>query len=147
MKRIQSVLKNRLDQVTRPEPTITIYRGAEFYITDTGEQERADSTHIRFSVRFREKQLGQLKGPALAVFICLGLHIGEDGTCFPSVSLISQQTGYNRDTVFKELKRLEFMGYIARKQKIDPQSRKFRSNVYQLFPKSVTFKANSRGGK
>ena len=147
MKTIENVLKNRLDRVTRPEPTITIYHGAEFYITDTGEQERANTTHIRFSVKFREQQLRQLKGPALAVFICLGLHIDEEGSCFPSVSLISQETGYNRDTVFKELKRLEFMGYIARKQNIDTKSRKFRSNVYQLFPKSVGFEAKNRVGK
>jgi Helix-turn-helix domain len=147
MENLQSILKNRLDRVTRPEPTIIIHRGEEFYLTDTGAQERAVKTFVKFSVKFREQQLLQLKGPPLSVFICLALHIAEDGSCFPSVSLICKETGYNRDTVFEALKKLEFMGYIARKQKTDPRSRKFKSNVYQLFPKSVNFEAKYRVGK
>lgn len=147
MKKIQSVLKNRLDRVTRPEPTIVIHKGEEFYITDTGQQDRIGRTYVKFSVSFREQQLAQLKGPQLAVFICLALHIEQSGTCFPSVSLISQETGYNRDTVFEALRKLEFMGYIARKQTLDGTTKKFQSNVYQLFPKSVNFEAKRRVGK
>ena len=147
MRNIKGVLKNRLDRLTTPDPTITIHRGEDFYITDTGTQARRKTTYVKFSVTFREKQLYQLKGPLLAVFICLALHIQEEGTCFPSVSLISAETGYNRDTVFKSLKKLEFMGYIARRQKVDTKTRKFKSNVYQLFPKSVNFKARNRVGK
>lgn len=146
MKAIQSILKDRLDRVTRPEPTIVIHRGEEFYITDTGEQDRVGRTYVKFSVAFRQQQLGQLKGPTLAVFICLALHIEEKGTCYPSVSLISQETGYNRETIFDALRKLEFMGYIARKQAVDGTSKKFRSNVYQLFPKSVDFVAKRRVG-
>ncbi len=147
MRMIQGLLKDRLDRVTRPEPTITIHRGEDFYITDTGGQEREKRTYVKFSVKFREGQLGQLKGPTLSVFICLALHIEEDGSCFPSVSFISKETGFNRDTVFNALSKLEFMGYIARRQKTDPKTRKFKSNVYQLFPKSVDFEARNRVGK
>lgn len=147
MKKLSSVLKNRLDRVTRPDPTIVIHKGEEFYITDTGEQDRVGRTYVKFSVSFREQQLGQLKGAPLAVFICLALHIEQTGTCFPSVSLITQETGYNRDTVFDALRKLEFMGYIGRKQIVDGTSRRFRSNVYQLFPKSVNFEAKRRVGK
>ena len=124
-----------------------IHKGEEFYLTDTGEQERNAKTFVKFSVKFREQQLSQLKGPPLSIFICLALHIAENGSCFPSVSLISKETGYNRDTVFDALKKLEFMGYIARRQKADAQTKKFKSNVYQLFPKSVDFKARNRVGK
>jgi len=144
MKDIKEALKKRLEDLTTPEPTITIHRGEELYITDTGSQESKKTTYVKFSVTFREKQLRQLKGAPLAVFICLALHIQEDGTCFPSVSLISQETGYNKDTVFKALKRLELMGYIARRQEKDEKTRRFRSNVYQLFPKSVNLKDKSR---
>ena len=80
------------------------------------------------------------------MFICLALHIAENGRCFPSVSLICQETGFNRDTVFKALGKLEFMGYIARRQKTDAETKKFTSNIYQLFPKSVDYKAKSRVG-
>lgn len=147
MENIRDLLQNRLDRVTRPEPTIIIHRGEEFYLTDTGEQEKAGRTFVKFAVKFREQQLAQLKGPPLSVFICLALHIAEDGSCFPSVSLICKETGFNRDTVFKALSKLEFMGYIARQQKADTQTRKFSSNVYQLFPKSVDFEARNRVGK
>jgi len=147
METLKDLLQNRLDRVTRPEPTIVIHKGDEFYLTDTGEQERATKTFVEFSVKFREQQLAQLKGAPLSVFICLALHIAEDGSCFPSVGLICKETGYNRDTVFDALKKLEFMGYIARRQKTDTQTKKFKSNVYQLFPKSVDFEAKSRVGK
>ena len=147
MQDLQDLLKNRLDKVTRPEPTIVIHRGEEFYITDTGAQEHSQRVYVKFSVTFREQQLAQLRGPQLAVFICLALHIAEDGTCFPSVSLICKETGYNKDTVFEALNKLEFKGYVARKQTIDGKLKKFQSNVYQLFPKSVNFKAKSRVGK
>ncbi len=120
-----------------------IHRGEEFYVTDTGQQEFKRSTYVKFSVRFRENQLAQLKGATLAVFICLSLHIEEDGTCFPSVGLICKETGYNRDTVFDALSKLEFRGYIARKQKTDAKTRKFKSNVYQLFPKARKYEANA----
>jgi DNA-binding MarR family transcriptional regulator len=144
MESIKETLKKRLDSLTTPEPTITIHRGEDFYITDTGSQERKKTTYVKFSVTFREKQLRQLKGAPLAVFICLALHIQEDGTCFPSVSLISRETGYNKDTVFKALKRLELRGYIARQQEKDKKTRRFRSNVYQLFPKSTNLRVKSR---
>lgn len=147
MQQINDILKKRLDRVTSPEPTITIHQGEDFYLTDTGTQEKKTKTYVKFSVRFRDQQLAQLRGASLAVFICLALHIEEDGSCFPSISLISRETGYNRDTIFKALKKLEFMGYIARKQKTDRKTKKFRSNVYQLFPKSVDYVARNRVGK
>ncbi len=147
MQQIAGLLKARLDRVTRPDPTIIIHRGEEFYLTDTGEQEHKQTTFVKFAVAFREQQLAQLKGPPLSVFICLALHIAEDGSCFPSISLISKETGFNRDTIFNALNKLEFMGYIARRQKTDAKTKKFKSNVYQLFPKSVDFKAKRRVGK
>lgn len=144
MNGIGNILQKRLDRVTRPEPTIIIHRGEEFYLSNTGSQERVSKTFVKFSVTFREQQLAQLKGPPLSIFICLALHIAENGSCFPSIGLICKETGFNRDTVFKALTKLEFMGYIARKQKTDSQTKKFKSNVYQLFPKSVDFKAKYR---
>lgn len=139
MRSLKNTLNNRLNAVTRPEPTVVIHHGEEFYISDNGEQERKRSTYVKFAVKFRENQLAQLKGATLAVFVCLALHIEEDGTCFPSVNLICKETGYNRDTVFDALSKLEFRGYIARKQKTDSSTKKFKSNLYQLFPKARKF--------
>jgi hypothetical protein len=136
MEQIKTVLKQRIDRLTRPEPTITIFNGHQFYITDTGTTGKCSQVSVQLSVRFREKQLRQLKGPILAVFLCIALHINEEGRAWPSAALIAKETGYNEDTVFSCLKSLEFMGYISRVQLSDKETGRFGSNVYQLFPKS-----------
>ena len=136
MEQIKRILNQRIDRVTRPEPTITIFNGHQFYITDTGTTGKCSQVSVQLSVRFREKQLRQLKGPVLAVFVCIALHINEEGRAWPSAALIAKETGYNEDTVFSCLKSLEFMGYISRVQMSDKGTGRFGSNVYQLFPKS-----------
>ena len=141
MEKAAELLAKRMDELTRPEPTIKIFNGQEYYITDNGEMGNCPRVAVQLSVQFREKQLRQLKGPILAVFICIALHINEQGLAWPSIAQIAKETGYNKDTVFKCLKKLELMGYINRVQKTDRESGKFKSNVYQLFPKSRRFKA------
>ncbi|MHB1357697.1 MAG: helix-turn-helix domain-containing protein [Anaerolineae bacterium] len=136
MEQIKRILNQRIDRVTRPEPTITIFNGHQFYITDTGTTGRSSQVSVQLSVHFREKQLRQLKGPVLAVFVCIALHINEEGRAWPSAALIAKETGYNEDTVFTCLKSLEFMGYLSRVQMSDKGTGRFGSNVYQLFPKS-----------
>src|SRR5512141_1182645 len=71
MRTIKTTLISRLDAVTRPEPTVVIHHGEDFYFSDNGEQETKRSTYVKFSVKFREAQLAQLKGATLGVFICL----------------------------------------------------------------------------
>lgn len=133
-----------MGELTRPDPTIKIFNGHEYYITDNGRKGTRSRVSVQLSVAFREKQLRQLKGPILAVFLCIALHINEKGQAWPSISLIAKETGYSRDTVFKRLKSLEGMGFISRVQKQDEETGKFRSNVYQLFPKSRRYKAEDR---
>jgi len=140
MHKAADILAKRMDELTRPEPTITIYNGHEYYVTDTGEMGARPEVSVRLSVRFREAQLRQLKGPILGVFICIALHINEKGQAWPSIKLIAHETGYNKDTVCKCLSKLEQRGYISRVQGIDGETGKFRSNTYQLFPKSRRFK-------
>ena len=144
MKKASDLLRKRMDELTRPEPTIKIFNGHEYYITDTGEMGGRTKIAVQLSVRFREQQLRQLKGPILAVFLCVALHINEKGRAWPSIKLIAKETGYNKDTVYKCLAGLERMGYISRVQKSDRETGKFTSNVYQLFPKSRRFKASDR---
>jgi DNA-binding MarR family transcriptional regulator len=143
MEQIKRTLKQRMDRLTRPEPTITIYNGHQFYLTDTGEMGQRSQVSVQLSVRFREKQLRQLKGPILGVFLAIALHINEEGRAWPSVALIAKETGYDDDTVYRCLKGLELMGYISRVQAIDSRTGRFRSNVYQLFPKSRRLKATT----
>lgn len=140
MQNVAGILAKRMDELTKPEPTITIFNGHEYYVTDTGETNSRSEVSVRLSVRFREAQLRQLKGPILGVFVCIALHINEKGLAWPSIKLIAHETGYNKDTVCKCLAKLERRGYISRVQGIDGETGKFRSNTYQLFPKSRRFK-------
>ena len=139
MEELRHLLGRRMDSLTRPEPTIKIFNGHEYYYTDNGEMGSRSHVSVQLSVHFRDKQLCQLKGPTLGVFLCIALHINEEGRSWPSTGLIARETGYNRDTVFKCLKQLERMGYISRVQKTDQETGRFKSNVYQLFPKSRRF--------
>lgn len=143
MEQIKGILKKRVDRLTRPEPTIVIFNGHQFYLTDTGAMGQRSQVSVQLSVRFRERQLRQLKGPILGVFLCIALHINEEGKAWPSVALIAQETGYDDDTVYKCLKSLEFMGYVDRVQANDRATGRFKSNVYQLFPKSRRWKVNT----
>lgn len=139
MQDLRDLLTKRMDKLTRPEPTIKIFNGHEYYYTDNGEMGSRSHVSVQLSVHFRDKQLLQLKGPTLSVFLCIALHINEEGRAWPSTGLIARETGYNRDTVFKCLRQLERMGYLSRVQKMDQETGRFRSNVYQLFPKSRRF--------
>ena len=145
MEHIDTIVKGRMDRLSRPEPTITIFNGSAFYFTDTGEAGKRQQISVQLSVKFRERQLAQLKGPLLAVFICIALHINEQGRAWPSSALIAHETGYTRDTVFDCLKSLERMGYLSRAQLNEQGTGKFRSNSYQLFPKSRRFSAKTPG--
>ena len=133
-----------MDELTRPEPTIIVYNGKEYYLTDTGKMGNRSRVAVQLSVRFREKQLRQLKGPILGVFLSIALHINEQGRSWPTISLIGKETGYNKDTVYKCLGRLEMMGFISRVQTADKNTGKFQSNVYQLFPKSRKHRVGNR---
>ena len=136
MHKAADILAKRMDELTRPEPTITIFNGHEHYVTDTGEMGARKEISVKLSVRFRESQLAQLKGPILGVFLCIALHINEKGQAWPSIKLIAHETGYNKDTVYRCLHKLEQRGYISRVQRPSGELGKFRSNTYQLFPKS-----------
>ena len=136
MQKLAGILAKRMEALTKPEPTITIFNGHEYYVTDTGEMDTRSEISVKLSVRFREKQLRQLKGPILGVFICIALHINEKGQCWPSIKLIAHETGYNKDTVCKCLAKLERRGYISRASRPGGKAGTFQSNIYQLFPKS-----------
>jgi hypothetical protein len=135
MSNIKNTLKNRLDQLKDHEPTISIFKGRQRIISWGGEQTLEERIYVQLETAFREKQLAQLRGAGkLAVFLCLALHINEEGLCWPSIDLICRETGYGKDTVFAALKSLERMGFIARKRRRDEAGKKLSTNLYQIFP-------------
>lgn len=53
MEQIKRTLKQRMERLTRPEPTITIYNGHQFYLTDPGEMGQRSQASVQLSGRFR----------------------------------------------------------------------------------------------
>jgi hypothetical protein len=137
MKTIEGILKNRLEQLKDHEPTISIFKGRQRIIGYGGEQRVEERVYVQLETAFRKKQLAQLRGGAkLAVFLCLALHINEEGLCWPSIGLICQETGYGKDAVYKALSSLERMGFIRRQKRREQDTKKLTTNLYQIFPKA-----------
>lgn len=135
MNNIEDTLKKRIDRLKDHEPTISIFKGRQRIISWGGEQTLEERIYVQMETAFREKQLAQLRGAGkLAVFLCLALHINEEGLCWPSIELISKETGYGKDTIFAALKSLENMGFIARKKRRGDANGRLSTNLYQIFP-------------
>ena len=142
MSNFKKSLAKRYYQLTTPTPTISIFRGKRWLASDTGAQGSREEVYVQFDVTFRKTQLAQLKGPLLAVLMSIALHINEKGYSAPSVALIAKETGFNKDTVHNAIPKLEKMGFISKMNRPDPRTRKFRSNVYRIFPRSWKTEAN-----
>jgi hypothetical protein len=69
---------------------------------------------IKFSAEFRKNMLAQLKGAPLSVFMCICLHLNENGESFPGIDLIAKETGYKRLAVIRAIKKLENMGGLLK---------------------------------
>ncbi len=136
MKTTKDLLKNRLDRIPPPSPSVGIFKGLEPIVFNDGRQEVKKEFYIKLYGKFREAHLSQLKGPPLAVFICLSLHSNENGLSWPSVALIGKETGYQRDAIFKALKYLEMMKFIKRTKRRGEDIPKFATNLYRIFPRS-----------
>jgi len=94
-----------------------------------------DDYFVRLSTEVRDQQLmprlRKYGGAVYAVWMCLGLHVGKDGTCNPSLATIARETGYCRATVQKAIDGLVAEGFVTkwpqRNKKGDPTS-----NLYYL---------------
>jgi len=62
---------------------------------------------VKFSAAFRKNMLRKLKGAKLAIFICISLHLNEDGVSFPGIDKIAEETDYNRDTIMQAIAEME----------------------------------------
>lgn len=137
MDNLKGILENRLERLKDHEPTISIFKGRQRIFGYGGGQRLEERVYVQLETAFREQQLAQLRGGAkLAVFLCLALHINEEGLCWPSISLISKETGYGKDAIYEALEGLETMGYIERKKRREKKSNKLTTNLYQIFPKA-----------
>jgi len=65
------------------------------------------------------------------ILIGLGNHVGPDGTCWPSQSVISEYTELSRETIYRNLSDLEKRGLIRSIHRRD-QSGRDLSKTYVL---------------
>jgi len=82
--------------------------------------------YVKIKVAFRQKALKLLKGPKLSCFLCVALHVGDEGVAYPSIDTIMRETGYSRSIVCNALADLEDLGFIEK------QRRKHDSTLYHV---------------
>ena len=109
---------------------ITVSFGREGRMNRNKDKEK--NVFIKFDVAFREEQLAELKGAPLSVFICLALHMNEDGECWLSNNRIMKETGYGKEAVVEAKKFLVNQGYLEQGK----QKRWNKKLVKERFPKN-----------
>jgi len=136
MKTPKNILKTRLAEIPIPSPSMGIFKGLEPIVFDNGEQKVKSEFYIKLYGKFRNTHLAQLKGSSLSVFLCIALHSDEKGYSFPSISLISKESGYKNDAIYKALEHLVATNFIERIKRRDKRTKKLKSNLYRIFPNS-----------
>jgi hypothetical protein len=71
--------------------------------------------YIKLKVAFRKSALRTLKGAPLSVFICLALHMNQDGKAYPGIEAIMRETGYARPSICAALDELESLRLISKR--------------------------------
>lgn len=109
------------------EPVIAIEPSHEILIRDGqgGTRVVNSPVWIKLSTGMRP-YLKTLKGALLPIYLCICLHVGDDGTSFPSYAAISETTSYSRSTVIRSIRKLEKMPGL-----LDIIKRPHKSNIYR----------------
>jgi len=110
------------------EKEITIAYGNEIQLTTSGKKNK--QVFLKFSPAFRNKQLKELKGAPLSVFLCYALHSDENGYTWIDTKYIQKETGFNRiDLARKVLIEKKYL-YTARLFNKDGLLRDY---IYRIF--------------
>ncbi|MCB9982278.1 MAG: helix-turn-helix domain-containing protein [Rhodospirillales bacterium] len=73
-----------------------------------------------------------LPNAAIRIFNIIAGHADEDGTCYPSISRISERMGITRQAVINQLRTLEKNGYMQSTGRSHPETGGTLSNIYLL---------------
>ncbi len=107
---------------------ITIAYGREIRLTTIGDKKK--EVFLKFSPAFRNKQLRELKGAPLSIFICYALHSDENGYTWIDDRTIKKETGYSITSEIRQ--KLIKMGYLYQERLYDKQG-KFKDWIYRIF--------------
>ena len=113
---------------------ISVFNGRERSLGGAMEE----TVFVQINARFREC-LHLLKGPRLAVFMAIALHIDKEGLAWPSYDTISRETGYGKHAVARALRALceitiEGHRILLRVRGKRGEGGIFSHNIYLLFP-------------
>jgi DNA-binding Lrp family transcriptional regulator len=110
---------------------LSIAETRETFIREDGSSYTRSDVFVKLSVTFRDKMLSKLKGPMLSIFLCISLHCNSEMKSWPSMSTISEETGYSRQAVIDAIKKLVQMGLIERYSRTN-QKGDADSNLYRV---------------
>ena len=111
-----------------------------------GVYEVKKSPWIKLSAEFREEALKKLQGSPLSVFLCIALHINENGEAWPSYITIMKETGFtNRNTIGNALNFLcDEIGLVERISR-PGKSTKYRIKAFAAYGKKTPVSQNDTG--
>lgn len=109
---------------------ITIAYGKEIQLTTIGKKNK--QVFLKFSPAFKNKQLKELKGASLSVFLCYALHSNDEGYCWIDSLLVEKETGYSKKAIIKARQFLKEKGYLFYERLYD-EKRMLRDWIYRIF--------------
>jgi len=110
---------------------ITISYGNQIELTTLGKKSK--KVFVKFSPAFREKQLKELKGAPLSVFLCYALHSNEYGYCWIDNKQVVKETGYSESQIMNAKQKLREKGYLYDARLYEPKTKRFRDWIYRIF--------------
>lgn len=107
---------------------ITIVYGREIRLTTVGKKNK--EVFLKISPAFKNKQLRELKGAPLSVFICYALHSDDEGYSYPDDKLIKKETGYSITTEIRQ--KLIKAGYLYQ-ERLRNKEGQVKDYIYRIF--------------
>lgn len=111
---------------------ITIFNGRKRGLGQTNTEE----VYLQVTVTLRQ-HLHLFKGAKFAIFMAIALHSDDHGWAKPSIPLLEQETGYNKNTIsqaIQDLCRLEIDGHRVLLAFQGRRGNRADANRYLLFP-------------
>jgi len=110
------------------EKEITIAYDNEIQLTTSGLKNK--EVFLKISPAFRLKQLKELKGSPLSVFVCYARHSDSEGYTWVDDSTVKKETGFYRTREARQ--KLIQGGYLYQERLYDEKG-KFRDWIYRIF--------------
>jgi len=116
------------EQLNKQE--ISIVYGKEIQLTVSNDKKK--EVYVKFSTTFRKRQLKELKGVKLSVFLCYALHSDENGYCWIDNKLVQKETGYGENQIMEAKQFLRYKGYLFY-ERLYNEKGQMKDWIYRIF--------------